>query len=352
MSSYLTKDFDFELPKHLIAQQPRSKKEQTPMLVFKNNQIFDKKIVQLVDFFEEGDVMVFNQTKVIKAKLSGRIRRSSQAIGINLNQYSQKSKLIWSALCKPAKKLQSLDIIDFASDFSAEIIAKHADGWIDLNFQCEESDFFAKLENYGTTPLPPYINRDSKIDENDNKNYQTIYAKTGCAVAAPTAGLHFNQEIFTRLEKKGILTTFLNLDVGAGTFLPVKSESIIDHKMHSENFVISDENCEIINSAKKLGKKIIAIGTTSLRALESATDENGELRPQNRSTEIFIYPPYKFRLVDVLFTNFHLPKSTLFMLICAFVGHNAALEIYQHAIAKNYRFFSFGDGSLLFRKFN
>lgn len=206
------------------------------------------------------------------------------------------------------------------------------------------------LETHGAVPLPPYIKREKSQKYCDEQNYQTVYARDGVAVAAPTAGLHFNENILTKISKKNIKCVFLTLNVGAGIFLPVRSETLDKHQMHSEKYFLSSENCDIINNAKRSGKKIIAVGTTSLRALESSVDENEILCPQNRSTNIFIYPPYNFKIVDVLMTNFHLPKSTLFMLVCAFVGYENAFKIYQHAIDKQYRFYSYGDSSLLFRK--
>ena len=328
-------------------------KEQTPLLVFQNNQILDKKINDLIDFFEEGSVMIFNQVKVIKAKLTGKISRNSTLIHFNLDQ---ESNGLWNALCRPAKKVRVGDIIiiskDLSDDFFCEVVEKDNDGFVKIKFNCDEVELLAKLDKYGSVPLPPYIKRDEnnqKDSQNDQKNYQTIYAQDGIAVAAPTAGLHFNENIFNKIKAKKIQCVFLTLNVGAGTFLPVRTESLEKHKMHSEKFFLSKENCEIINNAKKNGKKIIAVGTTSLRAIESSVDNNGILHPQNRSTEIFIYPPYDFKIVDILMTNFHLPKSTLFMLICAFIGYENAFKLYNHAIEKQYRFYSYGDSSLLFR---
>ena len=328
-------------------------KEQTPLLVFQNNQILDKKINDLIDFFEEGSVMIFNQVKVIKAKLTGKISRNSTLIHFNLDQ---ESNGLWNALCRPAKKVRVGDIIiiskDLSDDFFCEVVEKDNDGFVKIKFNCDEVELLAKLDKYGSVPLPPYIKRDEnnqKDSQNDQKNYQTIYAQDGIAVAAPTAGLHFNENIFNKIKAKKIQCVFLTLNVGAGTFLPVRTESLEEHKMHSEKFFLSKENCEIINNAKKNGKKIIAVGTTSLRAVESSVDNNGILNPQNRATEIFIYPPYDFKIVDILMTNFHLPKSTLFMLICAFIGYENAFKLYNHAIEKQYRFYSYGDSSLLFR---
>ena len=322
------------------------------MLVFQNNQIFDKKINDLIDFFGEGDVMIFNQVKVIKAKLTGKISRNSAMIHFNLDQ---ESNGLWNALCRPAKKIHVGDIIsisdNFYDSFFCEVIEKDNEGFIKIKFNCNENELPSKLEKYGSIPLPPYIKRNENDEENlhnDQKNYQTIYAKNGVAVAAPTAGLHFNENIFAKIKAKKIECVFLTLNVGAGTFLPVRTDNLTEHKMHSEKFFLSKENCEIINNAKKNGKKIIAVGTTSLRAIESSVDKNGILQPQNRTTEIFIYPPYKFKIIDVLMTNFHLPKSTLFMLICAFVGYENAFRLYNYAIEKQYRFYSYGDSSLLF----
>jgi len=315
------------------------------MLVFEGAKIMDLQIINLIDFLQEGDVMVFNDARVIKAKLSAKIKRNSARLDFNLDQEDQG---FWNALCRPAKKVKSGDELEIAPDFFAQVVEKTDDGFIKIKFDCADTELIAKLEKYGSMPLPPYIKRAEENFE-DKKNYQTIYAANGTAVAAPTAGLHFNEKIFALLDEKKIRKTFVTLNVGAGTFLPVRSEFLQDHKMHRESFSISSEAAQIINEAKKAGKKIIAVGTTSLRVLESVADENGLVHPSAASTEIFIYPPYKFKIVDVLMTNFHLPKSTLFMLISAFVGTENAQKIYQHAIKNNYRFYSYGDASLLFR---
>lgn len=341
----LTSDFDFNLPSELIAQQPFFPKEETRMLVFQDNKILDAKLSALVDFLQEGDVLVFNDARVIKAKLSAKILRNSTNLEFNLDQENQG---IWSALCRPAKKVKTGDILEIAEDFFAEVIEKTNDGFIKIKFDCDENILLQKLEKYGATPLPPYIKRDQK-NSTDQKNYQTIYAANGVAAAAPTAGLHFNEKIFAALAAKKINKAFVTLNVGAGTFLPVRSDSILDHKMHCESFSISPESAEIINQTKLHGGRIIAVGTTSLRVLESVADENGLLKSTNSNTKIFIFPPYKFKIVDALMTNFHLPKSTLFMLVCAFVGKENACKIYSHAISQNYRFYSYGDASLLFK---
>jgi S-adenosylmethionine:tRNA ribosyltransferase-isomerase len=340
-----TSDFDFNLPPNLIAQEPFINKEETPLLVFKNNQIYDQKVKNIVDHIEDGDVIIFNQVKVIKAKLQGTIDRNSSKINLNLDQ--EISDGIWQALCKPAKKIKENDKIFFANNFFGKVIKKNNDGFLQIKFNLHGQDLMDNLEKYGKVPLPPYIKRSSEENCDDQKNYQTIFAKEGVGVAAPTAGLHFDEKLIAKLKNKNIKILYLTLNIGAGTFLPVRTENIVDHKMHSEKFHLTAENCEIINQAKKNGKKIIAVGTTSLRALESSINSEGLLTPQHRLTDIFIYPPYKFKIVDILITNFHLPKSTLFMLISAFVGIENAKKIYQHAIVNNYRFYSFGDCSLL-----
>ncbi len=344
-----TNDFDFDLPSELIAQSPFFPKEETSMLVFDGAKILDSQLIKLIDFLQEGDVLVFNDARVIKAKLSAKILRNSARLDFNLDQENQGS---WNALCKPAKKVSAGDKLEIADDFFAEVLEKTDDGFIKIKFDCVDEELRAKLDKYGAIPLPPYIKRGSfdglRMTE-DQKNYQTIYAANGMAVAAPTAGLHFDEKIFAALETKKIVKVFVTLNVGAGTFLPVRSEFLEQHKMHRESFSINKEAADLINSAKKNGKKIIAVGTTSLRVLESVADENGLLTAATSNTEIFIYPPYRFRVVDILMTNFHLPKSTLFMLICAFVGKENAEKIYHHAITKKYRFYSYGDASLLYR---
>jgi len=340
---YKTADFDFDLPEELIAKNPVTPRDEAKMLVYKDGEFMDKQVMNITDYLSAGDVIVFNDTKVIKAKLYGT--RDDVAIEINLHQNLQKN--IWQVFAKPAKRLKPQDQFIIADDFYAVVINKNEEGLVELEFNCEGEEFFLKLEKYGHMPLPSYIKR--AHEKSDEKNYQTIYAANPGAVAAPTAGLHFTEKLFTELEKKGIEKAFVTLNVGAGTFLPVKSELIQDHQMHSEFFTIDEKACEIINKAKKSGKKIVVVGTTSLRVLESSSDAHGHIYPQDGHTRIFIYPPYKFKIVDILMTNFHLPKSTLFMLVSAFIGHDKANELYNHAIKNNYRFYSYGDSCLLFR---
>ncbi len=338
-----TNDFDFNLPEKLIAHKPFYPRQKAKMLVFQNNLVSDKKIENLIEYLQDGDVMVFNDTKVIKAKLSG----TRDDVKIEINLHKNLDKNIWQVMAKPAKRLKIDQIFKISDDFFAKVIKKHENGFIDLEFNCFGNKFYQNLEKYGQVPLPPYIKREIK-NEKDEINYQTIFAKEPGAVAAPTAGLHFTKELFEQLETKKVKKVFVTLNVGAGTFLPVKSEFIKDHEMHEEYFTINEETCNIINEARKSGKRIVAVGTTSLRVLESAIDKNNQLQPQSRDTNIFIYPPYKFKIVDILMTNFHLPKSTLFMLISAFIGKKNAKNLYQHAIKEQYRFYSYGDACLLF----
>ena len=346
---FKTSDFNFHLPDDLIAHQPFSPKEETKMLVCKNGEILDQQIINLIDFLQEGDVLVFNDAKVIKAKLSATILRNQAKLNFNLDQEDNETSGVWQALCKPAKKVNTGDDLKIAEDFSAKVLEKSDDGFIKLKFSCAGDELLEKLEKYGDVPLPPYIKRNEEVPT-DQINYQTIYAANGTAVAAPTSGLHFTDNIFDLLEAKKIKKVFVTLNVGAGTFLPVRADEIKDHKMHEEYFSINEEAAKTINKAKNNGKRVVAVGTTSLRVLESAADLEGNLKATKTKTNIFIYPGYTFKVTDILMTNFHLPKSTLFMLICAFIGKDKAFEVYEHAIDKKYRFYSYGDSSLLFLK--
>ena len=350
----LLSEFDFILPQNLIAQQPFFPKEETKMLVYDGAKILDRKLINLIDFLQEGDVLVFNDVRVIKAKMSARIvsegdgglKNSENKKNIEFNLDQEIAKNIWRVIVRGSKKIKDGDLLEIAPDFFARIIKKLEDGFAVLGFL--DDNYLEKLDKYGVVPLPPYIKRNC-AEEDDKKNYQTIYARDGAAVAAPTAGLHFTDKIFSLLEAKKIKKVFVTLNVGAGTFLPVRSEKLQDHNMHEESFSISQETADVINEAKARGGRIVAVGTTSLRVLESVADENGILREAKTTTKIFIYPPYRFKVVDILMTNFHLPKSTLFMLVSAFVGKETAQEIYSHAVSKHYRFYSYGDASLLIK---
>ena len=334
--------FNFELPAERIATTPIIPRDGAKMLVI-GEELQDKNIGDLLCFLRVGDVMVFNNTKVIPARLLGM--RDSVKIEVLLHK--KKSVGLWQCFIKPAKRLKINDIIAFAEDFCAEVFQKHDDGQVLLKFSYPDEVFWDKLEQHGLMPLPPYIERVRHADQNDNQNYQTVYAKHAGSVAAPTAGLHFTEELLEKIDEIGVKRVEVTLHVGGGTFLPVKVENTKDHIMHSEYVTINQDVADAVNEAKKSGGRVIAVGTTSVRSLESASDASGILHAFSDETNIFITPSYQFKLVDIILTNFHLPKSTLFMLVCAFAGLDKMKAAYAHAIAKEYRFYSYGDACLL-----
>lgn len=344
--------FDFELDKELIAKKAASPRDTSKLLDLSVDEVIsDRHFYDLPDLLNEGDVLVFNNTKVIPAKLFAT--RGNAEVEITL--YRPVDSINWWSFIKNSKRLKIGDKITFYSseissensDFFASVIEKKDDEGVLLRFECSPEDVQINLQKYGSMPLPPYIKRDKLESLDDEKSYQTIYAKHEGAVAAPTAGLHFTDEVMKKLEEKGIKKAFLTLHVGAGTFLPVKVQNTDDHKMHSEYGIISQETCDIINEAKKNGGRVISVGTTSLRLLETAADENGFLRPYASDTNIFITPGYRFKIIDMMITNFHLPKSTLFMLVCAFAGVERMKKAYEYAMKNKYRFYSYGDSSIL-----
>lgn len=349
--------FDFELDRSLIADKPASPRDTSRLLDLSDGEhIKDLHFYDLPDILQKGDILVFNDTKVIPARLYGAHNEAK----VEVTLYHPIDGLSWMSFIKNAKRLHQGDTIAFYTDeispqdssFTAEVIAKHGEDGVELRFNCDAKDLGTYLEQYGSMPLPPYIKRDKPTSGlwnkyNDKEDYQTIYAKHEGAVAAPTAGLHFTDRVFEALEKKGIEKVFLTLHVGAGTFLPVKVADTKDHHMHAEYGLITPAACDKINQAKQEGRRIIAVGTTSLRLLESAADEQGILRPFTGETDIFITPGYKFKIIDMIITNFHLPKSTLFMLICAIAGIDTMKKAYKHAMDEKYRFYSYGDSSIL-----
>ena len=349
--------FDFELPKELIAAQPANPRDTSRLLdLSEESCISDRYFYNLPELLHEGDVLVFNDTKVIPARLYGA--RGEALVEVTL--YHPVDGISWWSFIKNSKRLKSGDIIRFytseisaeKSDFTAMVLEKKEDDGVLISFNCNPAELGHKLELYGFMPLPPYIKRDKPQPGlwnkfNDKENYQTVYAKHEGAVAAPTAGLHFTPDILEKIRDKGVEEVYLTLHVGAGTFLPVKTEDTKDHKMHAEYGIITPDTIDVINRAKKEGRRVIAVGTTSLRLLESAADNQGILHPFNGETDIFITPGYKFKIIDMIITNFHLPKSTLFMLICAIAGTERMKEAYAHAIKEKYRFYSYGDSSII-----
>lgn len=349
--------FDFDLDKSLIAKEPVNPRDSSKLLDLSEEEaIHDRHFYDLPDILKKGDVLVFNDTKVIPARLYGA--RGEALVEVTL--YHPENGKTWWSFIKNSKRLKAGDEVHFYtdeiavqdSDFSAIVLEKNGEDGVLLEFTCDVDSLGHMLEKYGSMPLPPYIKRDKPghglwNKYNDKENYQTVYAKYEGAVAAPTAGLHFTQNVLDALDKKGVQRVFLTLHVGAGTFLPVKVDDTDNHKMHAEYGIISQNTADIINQAKKEGRRIIAVGTTSVRLLESAADEQGILHPFTGETNIFITPGYKFRIIDMIITNFHLPKSTLFMLICAIAGTERMKKAYQHAMDNRYRFYSYGDSSIL-----
>lgn len=340
--SYTLNDFDFDLPKECIAHRPANPREHAKLLEVAN--LTDRIIADLPSLVRPGDVMVLNNTKVIPARLKGH--RGDAKVEITLHK--QLSPGTWKVFAKPAKRLRPGDIFSISEEFHAEVIEKDASGEVTLTFNVTGEMLFEQLQNHGSMPLPPYIERNENADHQDDTDYQTRFAKHPGAVAAPTAGLHFTDHLMDSLRNAGVNFAYVTLHVGAGTFLPVKTERIEDHQMHSEYCILSPQTVNDLREAKAKGGRIIAVGTTSLRVLESAS-LTGELQPFEGETDIFITPGYSFNIVDVLMTNFHLPKSTLFMLVSAFCGLEKMRTAYEHAIAHDYRFFSYGDACWLER---
>ena len=340
--------FDFDLPASFIAQRPASPRGSARLLVV-GESLRDLTMANLPRLMEEGDVMVFNDARVIPARLAGR--RGDAKVEVTLHKRDDAG--VWCAFAKPARKLKADDRIVFAAEvdshFEALVTAKGEAGEVTLDFGCADEDLMAALERFGALPLPPYIKRPGLADARDREDYQTVYAERPGAVAAPTAGLHFTQQLLGALDGRGVERVTVTLDVGAGTFLPVKSETVEEHRMHAEWGEISAAAADAINRAQEAGRRVVAVGTTSLRLLEAAADASGRVQPFAGETDIFITPGYKFRVVDALLTNFHLPRSTLFMLVAAFAGLKTMRAAYAHAKEAGYRFYSYGDACLLSR---
>jgi len=336
--------FDFQLPKENIALRPAVPRDSARMLVV-GGDITHAGIADLPDFLRPEDVLVFNDTKVIPGRLTGK--RGDAKIQITLHKKEEAT--LWRVFAKPAKKCRLGDVLDF-DGLKAVVETIGHEGERTIRFQIDDNDIWDELKAHGTMPLPPYIASQRAVDTRDNSDYQTMFAAEDGAVAAPTAGLHFTPAMVKALENKGIKQAQITLHVGAGTFLPVKVNNTTDHKMHSEIGEITPKTAALLNQARAKGGRIVAVGTTCLRLLESATDIEGVVHPFKSATDIFITPGYKFKAVDVLLTNFHLPKSTLFMLVSAFSGLEHMQKAYAAAISNGYRFYSYGDCSLLYPK--
>ena len=342
----LVSEFDYNLPENLIAQIPADKRENSKMMVLERNtnKIQHKHFFDIVDLIDENSILVLNNTKVMPARLYGTKEETGAKIEVFLLKQLNGKK--WETLIKPSKRIKEGTIIKISDELSAKAIEKTEEdgGWIvELIY---EGNILEVLHRNGNIPLPPYIERklaNEDIKKLDFERYQTVYAKDEGSVAAPTAGLHFTKEILQKLQDKGVEVAYVTLNVGLGTFRPVKCENILEHKMHSESFEISDDTAKRINEAKAKGKKLIAVGTTTVRTLETAYQKYGCIKACHDDSELFIYPPYEFKVVDELITNFHLPKSTLLMLVSALAGKDFIFKAYNEAIENNYRFFSYGD---------
>jgi S-adenosylmethionine:tRNA ribosyltransferase-isomerase len=334
--------FDFELPPELIALRPARPRDSARLLLVEGSGISDRRVLELPDLLRPGDVLVFNDTKVIPAQLEGK--RGDANIGATLHK--REGPREWQAFLRNAKRARPGDTIDFGEEVLASVIEKAADGSALLHFHGEEP-VEVLLERAGRMPLPPYIASKRSTDDTDRVDYQTMFAREEGAVAAPTAALHFTPRLLDALDARGVGRETLTLHVGAGTFLPVKADDTGDHKMHAEWGRIDQATAGRLNAVRAAGGRLIAVGTTSLRLLESAATGDGLIRPFEGDTAIFITPGYRFKAIDGLVTNFHLPRSTLFMLVSALMGLDAMQAAYAHAITGGYRFYSYGDSSLL-----
>ncbi|MBU1325783.1 MAG: tRNA preQ1(34) S-adenosylmethionine ribosyltransferase-isomerase QueA [Alphaproteobacteria bacterium] len=361
-----TADFDFDLPEDRIALRPAEPRDAARLLVVRDGGLQDHIVRDLPCFLRPGDALVFNDTRVIPARMPGsrhRIGDDGQTLSVPVEAtlHHRDAPDVWSAFMKPGKRIRPGDRIVFGTrwDFAlilegleAEAVSKGEDGLVTLRFSLSGPALDDAIREIGVMPLPPYIAAKRAEDDRDREDYQTVYAAHDGSVAAPTAGLHFTPELLDEIRARGVSTHAVTLHVGAGTFLPVKVDDLAEHRMHSEWGTVPDHTADALNVVRAAGGRIVCVGTTSLRLLESATGEDGVIRPFHGDTAIFITPGYRFRAADVLMTNFHLPKSTLFMLVSAFAGLETMRAAYAHAVAEGYRFYSYGDGSLLFRNDN
>jgi S-adenosylmethionine:tRNA ribosyltransferase-isomerase len=340
-------EFGFELPPDRIAQSPVRPRDAARLLCVRSARLEDSRVRDLPDLLRSGDVLVVNDTRVIPAQLTAR--RGDARIGITLDQPLPDGT--WHALARNARRLHAGDSLRFdgTAELSATVTARDPDGGVTLQFNQRDDAFAAALRQAGALALPPYIHRPHGSEPADAADYQTVFAMHDGAVAAPTAGLHFTPALLSALKARGVRLVNVTLHVGAGTFLPVRSDDVAQHRMHAERGEICAAAAEAINSGRTAGGRIIAVGTTSLRLLESSVTAGGMIAPFAGETSLFILPGYRFRAVDLLMTNFHLPRSTLYMLVCAFAGTDMMRAAYAHAIAAGYRFYSYGDASLLCR---
>ncbi|MBD5585029.1 MAG: tRNA preQ1(34) S-adenosylmethionine ribosyltransferase-isomerase QueA [Clostridia bacterium] len=339
---YKKSDFYYDLPEELIAQTPASPRDSSRLLTYGINtgEVRHEVFKDIIDYLKEGDVLVVNNTKVLPARLYAKTENGGAVEVLLLKRLDMDE---WEVLVKPGRKCTVGKVLTVSEELSLTVTGITPTGERIVKFKYD-GVFEEILDKLGSMPLPPYI----KAKLQDKNRYQTVYAKVDGSAAAPTAGLHFTPELIENIKKKGVEVAEVLLHVGLGTFRPVKEDIITDHKMHSEYYEIGEESAKIINKAKSEGRRIIAVGTTSVRTLESVADENGLVKPCHGNTQIFIYPPYRFKCVDALITNFHLPESTLIMLVSALAGREEVLNLYNTAVKERYRFFSFGDAMFLY----
>lgn len=340
----LKSDFYYDLPEELIAQTPAEPRDSSGLMKIdrSSGEIVHDRFYNICDYLKKGDLLVMNDSKVFPARIYGIKRITQVPVEFLLLKHIELNK--WEVMVRPGRRLKIGTVVDFSPELSAEILDIAEGGNRIVRFDCK-GVFFDVLDRIGQMPLPPYIKEKLK----DRDRYNTIYCREEGSAAAPTAGLHFTERVFDRLKEKGVDTAYVTLHVGLGTFRPVKEENILDHKMHVEHYSIPEETAEKIRRCKEKGGRVIAVGTTSCRTLESAasSDKNGEIKAVSADTGIFIYPGYEFKAIDGLITNFHLPESTLIMLVSAFLGRERTLAAYREAIDRKYRFFSFGDAMLI-----
>ncbi len=344
----LLSEYDYNLPEELIAQMPADKRDNSRMMVLnrKDRTISHKHFYDIVDLIDKDTLLVMNNTKVLPARLIGH-KDTGAMIEVFLLKQTEQRLHLWDVLIKPSKRVKPDTIIKISDELSVKAVKRLEENgeWL-VELIYAGDNVLDVLHRNGNIPLPPYIERKMANDDLkklDFERYQTVYAKDEGSVAAPTAGLHFTEEILNKLQKKGVELAYVTLNVGLGTFRPVQCENVLEHKMHSETFEISQQAANQINSAKQQGKKIVAVGTTTVRTLETAFQKFGCIKPCQDHSELFIYPPYEFKVIDNLITNFHLPKSTLLMLVSALAGKDFIFEAYKEAIENKYRFFSYGD---------
>ena len=336
--------FNYDLPKSLIADRPVNPRHNSRLLKLKKNTIQESLVKDIPQYLNDNDLIIFNDSKVIKARVIGLSNNRK----FELLFTNSISSYIWSALIKPFKKINKGDVINFADDFSVSVLSKNNNGLVSVELNNKEENFLNLFEKYGSVPIPPYIQKIRNADDKDIDDYQSIFAKNIGSVAAPTASLHFTDSLIAKLKNKGIEISTVTLHIGLGTFLPIKVKNLNDHVMHEEYGEVSEEVIEKIYKTKSRNGRIITIGTSSMRILESAFSNNIK-KEFKGNTSLFIKPGFQFKIVDMLITNFHLPKSTLLMLVCAFAGKENIFKAYQYAIENKYRFFSYGDAMLLYR---